>query len=411
MDPAMRSGLRYQVCMTALLIVGCSQGHSTTGVVARDSVIDFRGEPVTVLVVDNPEHSPSVWQLAAEPRIDVNGEGSGSTPYFGIVRVARLSDDRILVADAGSMTLRILGPDGVEGASIGGPGEGPGEFRSFTHVGKLPGDTVVVADLVVARVSVFDAEGELVREVRWGNAANSPGSAIVGTFEGGTFLARGFTQLGYPPPHGLRRHPVVFYHLDGVGILADTIGEFLGSETYYLPTERGFRANPGLFAQSLSFASAGQEFYVGTSDTYEIRVLASSGKPLRIVRRAVTPSGVSAEDVAAEKRSRLEGLAANDIRASLERMLAEMPVPEQMPAFDRILVDEERNLWVREYSPAWREERDLWTIFDPAGQIVGELAMPLGFEPHQIGADYVIGVSKDAFDVERVRLYDLLKPS
>ena len=295
--------------------------------------------------------------------------------------------------------------------TIGRAGEGPGEFRSLTFLGHWPGDSIVVADLELARVSVFDAGGRYAREVRWGNGENSPASAIVGVFDDGSFLARAFTQLGYPPPHGLRRLDATFFHLAAGGTLADTIGTFPGSETYFLPTERGFRANPGLFAQTLSFATGPATFYAGPSDTYEYTEYSSAGRPSRLVRRSIQPAPVESGDVAAEKQARLADRPANDLRASLERMLAEMPVPDVMPVFDRILVGDDASVWVRSYNPAYEDAPTSWTVFDSEGQILAEVSMPAGLEPQQIGRDYVLGVAVDEMDVERVRLYALERPT
>jgi hypothetical protein len=393
-------------------VVGCRTGDSINrGVVIRDTTIQIAGRSTSVRIVENPDRAPSNWALSQDPTVDVGGEGDDHAPFFGIARAIRMSDGRIVVADGGSMMLRVLTTDGHEQDPIGGPGEGPGEFRSFTYVGQLPGDSLVVADLELARVSVFDPTGHLAREQRWGNAANSPSSAVVGVFDDGSLLSRGFIQLGYPPPHGLRRHPALFFHLAPDGTLADTVGEFLGGETYYLPTERGFRANPGLFGQRLSFATAGNEVYVGMSDTYEILVFSSAGQPLLRVRRAKRLDRVSPADVAAEKELRLSLEPPDGRRASLERMLAEMPVPEQMPAFDRVLVDDEQNIWVRDYHPTWRSGPVSWAIFEPSGQIVAEITMPANLEPEHIGRNFMLGIAKDESDVERVRLYRLDKSS
>jgi hypothetical protein len=406
------SGLaRHALCVLALVAGGptaCAGRDDAVGrSVVRDSLAYWRGDTVSLQIVDNPSRAPSTWRLASTPDVSTNGGEDDRAPFFRIVRVLRLSDGRIVVADGGSTSIRVLSAEGREAESIGGQGEGPGEFRSLSFVGRLPGDSIVVADLELARLSVFDARGQYVREVRWGTAANSPASAIVGVFDDGSYLARGFISLGYPPPHGLRRHAAEFYHLRRDGTLADTIGAFPGTETYFLPTERGFRANPGLFAQTLSFATGGRRFYTGSSDTYQFGVYSSDGRPLQLVRASIQPVRVSAADVAAEKQSRLQDLPANDQRASLERMLAEMPVPETMPTFDRILVDEEGTAWVRAWQPVWESDSATWTVFDPEGRVAAEVRMPHGLVPHQIGRDYVLAVATDDLDVERVQLWTL----
>ncbi len=93
----------------------------------------------------------------------------------------------------------------------------------------------------------------------------------------------------------------------------------------------------------------------------------------------------------------------------MERMLAAMPVPETMPAYETLEVDVEGNLWVEHYRPRWEETRR-WTVFSPRGTFRGTVELPARLEVHQIGSDFVLGGWADEFGVERMRLYGLVKP-
>ncbi|WP_419943063.1 hypothetical protein [Candidatus Palauibacter sp.] len=56
---------------------------------------------------------------------------AGGDPAYELFRVGgamRLSDGRIVVANAGTGELRVYDPDGIHLASWGGQGDGPGEF-------------------------------------------------------------------------------------------------------------------------------------------------------------------------------------------------------------------------------------------------------------------------------------------
>lgn len=97
-------------------------------------------------------------------------------------------------------------------------------------------------------------------------------------------------------------------------------------------------------------------------------------------------------------------------RRMQERIFAEMSFPATMPAYSRVLVDAAGNLWVAEYR---RPGDDLprWTVFDLDGRMLGTIDMPQGFSPSEIGSDYVLGTIRDELDVERVRLYELVRPA
>ena len=52
----------------------------------------------------------------------------------------------------------------------------------------------------------------------------------------------------------------------------------------------------------------------------------------------------------------------------------------------------------------------VWTVFDARGRFLGDVTMPAGFTPFEIGADYVLGRWMDDLDVEYVHVYALDKP-
>ncbi len=69
----------------------------------------------------------------------------------------------------------------------------------------------------------------------------------------------------------------------------------------------------------------------------------------------------------------------------------------------------EGNVWVAEYRPPGHEQ-PRWLVFDGEYRMLGTVEIPPGFVVHEIGSDYVLGRARDEFDVEHIRLYDLIKP-
>ncbi len=66
-------------------------------------------------------------------------------------------------------------------------------------------------------------------------------------------------------------------------------------------------------------------------------------------------------------------------------------------------------LWVRAYDVPGHEANN-WSVFDAEGTLRGAVELPPRFQPLDIGSDYVLGVWRDADDVEHVRMYALVKP-
>ena len=54
--------------------------------------------------------------------------------------------------------------------------------------------------------------------------------------------------------------------------------------------------------------------------------------------------------------------------------LRDVPFPDFMPTYDKLLVDRLGHLWVREYQPSWEDSRT-WFTFAPDGRGLGEVGV------------------------------------
>jgi hypothetical protein len=88
----------------------------------------------------------------------------------------------------------------------------------------------------------------------------------------------------------------------------------------------------------------------------------------------------------------------------------EIELPATKPAYTRILVDAQDNVWVAEY-PEDEGDRSWWNVFDPEGHWLGTVGTPYGGYIYQIGEDFPLGLWVDELDVEQVRLYRVIRPS
>ena len=96
-----------------------------------------------------------------------------------------------------------------------------------------------------------------------------------------------------------------------------------------------------------------------------------------------------------------------------------MEYPDVLPAHYRVIVASSGALWVergdapRDPLPYVAEAyaaSTVWDVFTPEGEWLGPVQLHAGFEPWEIGEDYVLGVHHDGVGVERLRLYSLGKP-
>ena len=110
--------------------------------------------------------------------------------------------------------------------------------------------------------------------------------------------------------------------------------------------------------------------------------------------------------------------ARSEILADYRRLLDDPSQETTLPAFSEMLVDNDGNVWLREYdrqdaidpgeSAADAERR--WFVFSAAGRLISHVVTPARFRPMYIGRDEPLGVWFDQDDVEHVRAYSLRKP-
>jgi hypothetical protein len=134
-----------------------------------DSTLDdlpIRTDSAGVSIVHYPS-LPSVENsrlaIADEPELTLGHErGEPAYEFFTIAGVVRLGDGSLVVANAGTMELRVFSPDGRFLGAFGGRGEGPGELSFMRGLWITGGDSLVVWD-GQSKFNLFSPSGEFVR--------------------------------------------------------------------------------------------------------------------------------------------------------------------------------------------------------------------------------------------------------
>ena len=137
---------------------------------------------------------------------------------------------------------------------------------------------------------------------------------------------------------------------------------------------------------------------------YEIQRFDRHGQLTASIRVEATPPG-SGSRVAEFKRRRMEDAPSGSEALWRTWLDREIPFPPQLPAFDRLLVDQSGRVWVRQ-TPRMVSEDTYWLVFDPAGRLVAEVPLPPRFDPLHISADAIVGRWRDDLDVHFVRIYE-----
>lgn len=350
------------------------------------------------------------WRLSAEPILDIGvQEGAPEYQLFRVYGATRLVDGRIAVVNSGTNEIRIYDDEGRFLASLGGTGDGPGEFRRLVSAVALAGDSILAFDPAANRITVFSPAGGVAGSTRLDRTEESGRITTVARLSDGGLLA---TTAGSVNPQSmqlspLHRPPTPILRLSSSGDLIDTVGTFEGDE---LATwdEGGVAIGPPPYGRKLAHAVAGDRLYIGTQESFEIRVFGLDGGLEAIIRAPDGDLELTAAlktDYRARILARIPDAPPEAIR-ELDQYLAVVPLPDRRPAYGPILVDSEGNLWVGEYDPL-DASSTRFAIFGPDGYPLGAIDLPAALQLFEIGSDYLLGLWKDDLEVEHIRLYRL----
>ena len=342
------------------------------------------------------------WTLAGNPSVQVgNILGNSDHDLYRVAHSHRMPDGGIAVANTGLGDVRLYTGQGDHVRTLD---LGPTAVDEAQPLLVLPlgGDSLAVLQgdqtLSVFRGGVRAASRRLA----------SPGDDFetpepMGVFADGSLLFRSrFPWDTTATGIGHRRARLLRYAIDG-SILA-TLADL--TDDAVLTAERGAY----LFAPAALYAAGDSTVWYGTADRYEVRELAPDGRVLRIVRlnRARTP--VQQADSAAYRSAVLNRVLNTSREHTMEATLDASFFPDSFPTFDRLIVDDVGNLWLRNFQWFDLGSGKGWSVFDPEGRYLGDVTTPSILEIHQIGDDFVLGRMSDRAGREAVYLFPLNKP-
>lgn len=407
---------------TALVAAAaCSDGAPSNG---PDHRAPAESQPVAATATDSAgivirtTSSQAMERIAftavTPPLLALDGAEDGGEPFHAIGAIAATPDGGFAVADRGEMAVRIHDDQGRRLRTAGREGEGPGEFGALNGLGFL-GDSLVVFDSRWSRISVFDGGGVFVREIspradwgtapRWVGLSSQAGLLTLSRGSGSDLLWGLHDVAGEPKARLLDIPPAPAPTMAMLGPS--------GSASSLPPLEIHTR-RPGA-----SLFRSGVASFEG--DALEVRLHSSGGRIEEIWRvEGGLGRRVSDDDVAGA-RDRALGSADPALRPLLERQWANVQAPERFPALGsgagmiysappEILESATGDLWVHGY-PTHPDEPRRWWVFGRDGALQGRVDLPPRFELHAVTRRGAMGVELDAFDVERVVLYRLERPS
>ncbi len=418
--------LRFLAVATSALAIGCGAGEGG-GSGGPPSIQDSVG--IQVVVNHGPTWaSGQAWTVADQPTLDVGGTGDPASELGRVVGAVKLSDGRLVVANAATSDLRFFDPQGQFLETKGRQGTGPGEYQSMTGMWLGSNDSLLIADVASQRLTILDGRGELARTFSLGGVSGiqvPTGGRMslafpTGWFSDGSVLGM---QMGFrinDQREGAYRDTVTLVRYGSDGATRDTVTQMPGVEMEQLPLTIGNRTvatpNPVPLGKTPVMAVAGERVLVSDNDAWRVEVRGPDGVLHRVIRVDAKPQPITDADKTAHRKQQLDQVAATPQLRALPAQLQEQfksrienaKYPETLPFLGSIVPAADGTLWVEEVVGPSRERRR-FAVLDSAGVLLGRVTMPARFRPTFVDAESVVGVWIDPDDVEHVRSYPIKK--
>lgn len=402
------------LAMTALLPAACGDDPAAAGegwTALRDTV----GDTVVVRTTGGSVWGPGA-KLVEDLRIG-RLEGPPEVTFGDVSRLAVADDGSIHVVDDQVPAVRVFDREGNHLRTLGGEGDGPGEYRRPNGIAVLPDGRVVVRDPGTGRLNVYAAEGDPVDTwpQRTGHFTGTP--LVVDT---AGHLYNRVSIRDPDPPHDVRSG---FVRFGPRGEVTDTILAPRWEHERPLVTGRtpagNRRASPVPFAPTVNYALSPFGYFIGGVSTRYAVNLYRGDAPVLQIRKDHRPVPVDPAEKAEHRRYIVDRI--SSMVPGWEWNGSE--IPNVKPSYRGLVVGQDGRVWVLLHRPGLRRTDEptsepgrpvppRWTepvvydVFEPDGRYLGRLRAPDGFQiefPRPVArGDTLWGAVKDELGVDYV---------
>lgn len=341
--------------------------------------------------------TPLEWEVDSVPDLVIGSGESVQGTLYQVQGVKGLPAGGVVVVDGGSRELRFFDHQGRSLYHEGGKGEGPGEFELPLFVPLAGSDSLLLWDRRLRRYQVFSEDGQANRTIPlpnrralaglWPMGAVGPQLLLrrwdpTGPGQPGTMgrLEEGWELLWFDPSTG-RRIPVARF-------------------SFYLAHRFAGGLSSIPFAVTPSVAVNKDGAFLTEGSTPEVRGVDVEGRLRQIFRIEGPLRPVTVEVIEQSIQEAAERNPATTL-GSWREAYARMEIPDSLPVFEALQVDDLGWLWAKVYQPDQTRHSE-WMVLDPDGRAHGVLQTPVGLEVHHIGRNFMLGVWQDELGVEYV---------
>lgn len=354
-----------------LISIMAAIGSCKGGAAWKGSVETLDG----VQVVRNPK-APMCPEGALELQEELTiGAAEGDDEYmFARLRWIAVDDQgEIFALDQRKRRVDVFSPAGRHVRSIGGPGQGPGEFQAPFFVALAPSGELLVGEM--GRFSFFESSGRFVR-----SQDNTVRQLAFAKYLASGDVAATRMVMAEDDP----RYEVVVCNpeFEPKAILASSP----------MPDPSGKFA---LFTSVIRWdISRGGEIVCGSGqEGYRLSVFDAEGRLIRIIHREYDPIPVADRDI--DRQMKQHGIQSRD----------EIAAPRFLPPVSWVYADEDGRIFVS----TWQRDSDsgiaLFNIFDPEGRYLCDFFIPGEPLVFKDGKLYAIVQDEEGFQyIKRYRM-------
>jgi hypothetical protein len=314
--------------------------------------------------------------------------------FFMIVDGA-VSGDAIAVAEWSSSRIHVYSHTGTLLHSLGGPGEGPGEFGRVGWV-DLQGDEVIGGDQSLPRITRYSSDGGVEAILTVGQTPDGRQASPRGLFDNGMLLAT--TRPDAPMSVGAMSGPTApvfgLLLLAADGSFVRPLGSLRGAEYVIKTASSGGGMYPSVFGQGSGLVVRGMSYYTYDPFSQRVHRYDLEGR-ITGTYGAGTEGEAATKELVAAVRTRL--LADTPAEERPEMMFDTSPVPSRFPIygwagfqpFPVFAVSESGDVWMLKYGGV-RTLTPEWEVYSPSGELRGVVAGPERSRILDIGRERVL---------------------
>lgn len=355
------------------------------------------------------EQALPTWSIEQRPTLDIGDDEAGDVESTGdVVGVTRVVDGTVIVADRATSSIKFFSTSGALLRQVGRAGNGPGEFAQLRSMLRC-GDSLFVFDAGIRQYKVLSLDGQFQRQFAFGGLAARQYAYRTECGPTGVMISYAYDLLSdLPPKSGVTRTLVPYWLSRSDGGLLTDLGKFGSSERWATVTDTVSGTGPLPLGKQPVIAVGRTRAYVGLADSFAVDVYGLDGKRLSTIHRASRVRSTTAADIERFKLFDTTGIPALHIPMKT-REWSNIEFPSTLPPYSAILLDNNENLWIREY-PTARDTVSNWIVFSPENAAIARVHLPLALDVAEIGEDYVLGTRTDVSSgVKRVQMFTLTR--